>query len=79
MNGTESSKSPSKYNYTWFVPIQFKSDLTSAQTIILNATNNSSNAHVELPSNARWIKANLNGSGFYRVQYPPKVQLLKGQ
>ena len=67
---------PSKYNYTWFVPVQFKTDVSPVESIMLNATKNSSNAHVELPPKTRWIKANMNGSGFYRVQYPLEVHSL---
>ena len=67
---------PSKYNYTWFVPVQFKTDVSPVESIMLNATKNSSNAHVELPPKARWIKANMHGSGFYRVQYPQEVHSL---
>ena len=32
-----------------------------------------SNGHIELPQNLKWIKANLGGGGYYRVQYPPEV------
>ena len=35
-----------------------------------------SNGHIELPQNLKWIKANLGGGGYYRVQYPPEVTKL---
>jgi len=73
LNGTDKMSPPSKYNYTWFVPVQFKTDVSPVESIMLNATKNSSNAHVELPPKARWIKANMHGSGFYRVQYPQEI------
>ena len=66
---------PSQYNYTWFVPVKFKTDASSPESILLNATHDSSNGYVELPLEAQWIKANLDGSGYYRVNYPSEVVL----
>jgi len=71
--GSDTTQPPSKYNYTWYVPVQFRTDLTQPQSILLNATHNTSNGHVDLPAKVKWVKANLGGSGFYRVQYPTEV------
>ena len=75
LNGSDPSSPASAYNYTWYVPVQFKTDSSPPQSILLNATHNSSNGHVELPTRVKWIKANLGGSGYYRVQYPPQMWL----
>ena len=64
---------PSPYNYTWVVPVSFKTDLGDMHKILLNATSNSSNAQVSLGPSVKWLKANINGSGYYRVQYPEDV------
>lgn len=50
-------------------------DQSPPQSILLNATHNASNGHVELSPKVKWIKANLNGSGYYRVQYPDEMWL----
>jgi len=73
LNGTDMNSPLSKYNYTWFVPVEFMTDQSPPQSILLNTTHNASNGHVELASNLKWIKANLNGSGYYRVQYPVEM------
>ena len=64
---------PSPYNYTWVVPVSFKTDSGDMHKVLLNATSNSSNAQVSLGSSVKWLKANINGSGYYRVQYPEDV------
>lgn len=74
----------SKFNYTWFVPVNLMTDKSLEQKILLNASYNArrrldncsqdkANGHLELPSDLKWIKANLEGSGYYRVQYPDEV------
>ena len=58
---------------SWFVPVQLMSDISPKQMVMLNAASNNSNGHVELPTKLKWVKANVGGSGYYRVQYPPEV------
>ena len=61
---------PSPYNYTWVVPVSFTTDSGEMHHIVLNATSNSSNANINLSTTLKWLKVNINGSGYYRVQYP---------
>jgi len=64
----------SKFNYTWFIPVNMMTDKSSDQkNILLNSSHNASNGHIELPRDLKWIKANLEGSGYYRVQYPIEI------
>ena len=64
---------PSPYNYTWMVPVSFKTDSGDMHNVFLNANSNSSNAQISLSSTVKWLKANINGSGYYRVQYPEDI------
>jgi hypothetical protein len=48
LNRSDPTNPPSKYNYTWFVPVQFMADISPPQNTLLNVTHNSSNGHVEV-------------------------------
>merc|ERR1711874_435378 len=68
------SEQVSRYNYTWTVPVQIiTSQGDEIHRLVLNATQNSSNAQITLPAGLTWLKANVNGRGYYRVQYPPDI------
>ena len=70
---TQPMMPPSSYNYTWVVPVSLKTDSGDLHHVLLNATTNTSNAHIHLSSSIKWLKANINGSGYYRVQYPEDI------
>ncbi len=55
--------------YSWLMPVSFKTNLDDfpMQTLILNKSHE---LDIELPGDISWFKANLNGTGFYRVNYP---------
>ena len=68
------SEQVSRYNYTWTVPVQIiTSQGDEIHRVVLNATQNTSNAQITLPAGLTWLKANVNGRGYYRVQYPPDI------
>ncbi|XP_059093631.1 endoplasmic reticulum aminopeptidase 1-like isoform X1 [Tigriopus californicus] len=56
-------------DYQWVVPLTFHTDLEDFPThkFILNK---SQTMDFEFPGDMTWFKANLNGTGFYRVNYP---------
>uniref|UniRef100_A0A8B9J7S2 Aminopeptidase n=1 Tax=Astyanax mexicanus TaxID=7994 RepID=A0A8B9J7S2_ASTMX len=59
----------SPYNYEWFVPISWMKNGTVMDRYWLlekNAT------HDPLKTNSEWVLANVNVSGFYRVNYDPQ-------
>ncbi|XP_072515876.1 aminopeptidase N-like [Salminus brasiliensis] len=57
---------PSVYNYEWFVPIKWmKSGTVMDQHWLLEKTA----THEPMKTNSEWVLANVNVSGFYRVNY----------
>ncbi len=66
---TTSDSDSSSPSYSWLLPVSFETNLDDfpTQTLVLNKT---ATLDVELPGDAAWFKANLNGTGFYRVNYP---------
>uniref|UniRef100_A0A4W4GAF0 Aminopeptidase n=1 Tax=Electrophorus electricus TaxID=8005 RepID=A0A4W4GAF0_ELEEL len=57
---------PSSYEYEWFVPIKWmKNGTNMGQYWLLNETD----THLSMKTNNKWVLANLNISGFYRVNY----------
>uniref|UniRef100_A0A3B1IZE6 Aminopeptidase n=1 Tax=Astyanax mexicanus TaxID=7994 RepID=A0A3B1IZE6_ASTMX len=59
----------SPYNYEWFVPISWMKNGTVMDRYWLlekNAT------HDPMKTNSEWVLANVNVSGFYRVNYDPQ-------
>ena len=74
LNGSDVSLPPSKYNYSWSVPVNFKTDKGDLHQVFLEHNANTSNTNVEkMPADIKWIKANLNGTGYYRVMYPDDI------
>ncbi|KAL7854473.1 hypothetical protein SRHO_G00166630 [Serrasalmus rhombeus] len=57
---------PSVYNYQWFVPIKWmKNGTAMGQHWLLEKTA----THEPMRTNSEWVLANVNVSGFYRVNY----------
>ncbi|XP_017554975.2 aminopeptidase N-like [Pygocentrus nattereri] len=57
---------PSLYNYEWFVPIKWmKNGTVMGQHWLLEKTA----THEPMRTNSEWVLANVNVSGFYRVNY----------
>ena len=74
LNGSDLSQPPSKYNYSWSVPVNFKTDKNDVHHVFLQHNSNNSNINMKkMPDNIKWIKANLNGTGYYRVMYPEDI------
>merc|ERR1712227_993491 len=70
LNTTDPSKPDSKYNYTWEVPVNYVTDKGKKKEVFLHANSNTTSTQVEMQPFDKWFKANINGSGYYRVQYP---------
>ncbi|XP_041031285.1 aminopeptidase N-like [Carcharodon carcharias] len=58
---------PSKYNYTWIVPITWMKRNSAPQTDWL--LNSQGLFPIMNPSGDEWILANINVTGYYRVNY----------
>eukprot|EP00095_Tigriopus_kingsejongensis_P000725 snap_masked-scaffold338_size202645-processed-gene-1.10 protein:Tk00725 transcript:snap_masked-scaffold338_size202645-processed-gene-1.10-mRNA-1 annotation:"endoplasmic reticulum aminopeptidase 1" len=69
VNDTEIMERRYEQAYEWVVPLSYKTDLEDfpTQKIILNK---SQTLEQEFPGDMTWFKANLNGTGYYRVNYP---------
>ncbi|XP_050971956.1 aminopeptidase N isoform X2 [Labeo rohita] len=60
---------PSGYNYEWFVPITWmKSGNNTGQHWLLSKTE----SYKPMKTDTDWILANLNVTGYYRVNYDPQ-------
>lgn len=57
----------SKFEYKWYVPLTFitDNDTDPVNTVWMNMTD----VRFEVSPSLKWIKANVNQSGFYRVMY----------
>ncbi|XP_045481382.1 endoplasmic reticulum aminopeptidase 2-like isoform X3 [Harmonia axyridis] len=66
-NHTIRSLPKSKYDYKWYVPLTYYTDMEPELTNMVWM--NMSDARFELSPNIRWLKANVNQTGFYRVMY----------
>ncbi|KAK6635853.1 hypothetical protein RUM44_001107 [Polyplax serrata] len=57
----------SVYDYKWYVPLSYYTnvDTSDVRHVWMNLTD----VTFEVPENIIWIKANVNQSGFYRVNY----------
>lgn len=55
-------------DYKWIVPVDYETNLEDFRDSFI--LNKSTTYEVEFPSDVTWIKANMNGTGFYRVNYP---------
>lgn len=66
-NSTIRQLPKSKYEYKWYVPLTFitDNDTETVNTIWMNMTD----VRFEVSPALKWIKANVNQSGFYRVMY----------
>lgn len=66
-NATLRQLPKSKFDYKWYIPLTFitDNDTETVNTIWMNMTD----VRFEVNQNLKWIKANVNQSGFYRVKY----------
>lgn len=66
-NATIRQMPKSKYEYKWYIPLTFitNNDTETVNTIWMNMTD----VRFEVNSSLKWIKANVNQTGFYRVMY----------
>lgn len=67
INASNQQLPKSKYDYKWYVPLTFITDneTEGISTVWMNMTD----VRFEINPNLKWIKANVNQSGFYRVMY----------
>ncbi|XP_035223486.1 endoplasmic reticulum aminopeptidase 1-like isoform X2 [Stegodyphus dumicola] len=63
-DATPSDLSP--YGYKWFVPVTYITDLSNKENLYWL---NMSDGEFLLPARAKWLKLNINQTGFYRVMY----------
>lgn len=56
----------SEYGYKWFVPLTV---MTNANLTSVLHWMNKTNIQIPFPEEVKWIKANTNQTGFYRVNY----------
>lgn len=73
LEGKNASLPLSKFNYSWLLPVDFTTNLGYQANVLLSAEANNSDAKVIVEHEVAWIKANLNGNGYYRVHYPPEI------
>ncbi|GJQ68130.1 hypothetical protein Trydic_g10715 [Trypoxylus dichotomus] len=67
MNSTARLLPASKYDYKWYVPLTYFTD--NDTEIVYNTWMNMTDVRFEIHPEIKWIKANVNQSGFYRVMY----------
>ncbi|XP_031336695.1 endoplasmic reticulum aminopeptidase 1-like isoform X2 [Photinus pyralis] len=67
VNSSVRSMPKSKFDYKWFVPLTYFTSKypEEVHTVWMNM----SDVRIEVDSDVKWIKANINQSGFYRVMY----------
>ncbi|XP_024085404.1 endoplasmic reticulum aminopeptidase 1-like isoform X2 [Cimex lectularius] len=68
-NSTAHMEPKAPYGYKWYVPLSYYTDVSKEETIWMNMTD----VKFEINSSATWLKANINQSGFYRVNYDSKM------
>jgi len=72
LNTTDYDYPKSPFNYTWAVPINYITNSGQFSQSFMNV--NDTNKKIDFPkSGLKWFKANVNGSGYYRVQYPRNI------
>ncbi|XP_073998601.1 endoplasmic reticulum aminopeptidase 1-like isoform X3 [Rhodnius prolixus] len=64
-NSTAHMEPKSPYSYRWYVPLSYFTDVSEEENVWMNM----SDAKFEIDPGATWLKANINQSGFYRVNY----------
>lgn len=62
-----------KFEYKWYIPLTFitDNDTDNVNTIWMNMTD----IRFEVSPNLKWLKANVNQSGFYRIKYDKNLWL----
>ncbi|XP_064595580.1 glutamyl aminopeptidase-like [Liolophura sinensis] len=65
------SEYKSPFNYTWFVPLEYRTqDNSTVTTVWMNMTDVSFAIPLDLTNPANWVKFNVGQTGFYRINYP---------
>ncbi|XP_015918798.1 glutamyl aminopeptidase [Parasteatoda tepidariorum] len=60
----------SPYGYKWFVPVTYVTDVSPKENMFwLNMTD----GEFLVPAKAKWLKLNINQTGFYRVLYDDRL------
>ncbi|KAL1493346.1 hypothetical protein ABEB36_011418 [Hypothenemus hampei] len=69
--GNDSVLPKSKFDYKWYVPLTFitSNDSEAVNYIWMNLTD----VRFEVDPDLKWIKANVNQTGFYRVMYEEQM------
>ncbi|XP_039283006.1 LOW QUALITY PROTEIN: glutamyl aminopeptidase [Nilaparvata lugens] len=65
------SHPPSPFNYKWYLPLSFYTDLNPEEEEIVWM--NMTDVKFEVANDVTWLKANVNQSGFYRVTYDDEM------
>jgi len=72
VDGVNASLPKSKFNYTWVVPFDFKTNLNKSGSLLLKS-GMASGGRVDLDPGLKWVKANTDGYGLYRVNYTAEI------
>ncbi|XP_006571773.2 endoplasmic reticulum aminopeptidase 1 isoform X1 [Apis mellifera] len=70
-NDTESQRARSSFDYKWYIPLSYYTDKEPRK--LHNVWMNLTDVTFEIPSDVKYIKCNVNQSGFYRVTYPEEM------
>ncbi|CAG9759897.1 unnamed protein product [Ceutorhynchus assimilis] len=68
--GNDSLLPKSKYDYKWYIPLSF---ITNNDSEVNNIWMNMTDVRFEVEADLKWIKANINQTGFYRVMYETEM------
>lgn len=71
MNSSTRLLPKSKYDYKWYVPLTYFTD--NDTSLVYNIWMNMTDVRFELGPDVKWIKVNVNQSGFYRVMYDEQM------
>ncbi|MGK2949968.1 MAG: M1 family metallopeptidase [Acidimicrobiales bacterium] len=58
----------------WAIPLQLRYELADGEVVTTRALLDGEELRIELPSAARWVVANAQGHGFYRVHLSPPLR-----
>ncbi|XP_023337478.1 glutamyl aminopeptidase [Eurytemora carolleeae] len=72
LKGVDPLSPKSPFDYKWVVPISFKTSAGTTYNVLLQNKNDTSKV-VTLDEKIQWIKGNIDGVGFYRVNYPTQI------
>jgi len=72
VEGVNVSLPISRYNYTWVLPFDYKTNNNKSAVVLLKSGKNTG-GRVNVEPGTKWIKANTDGYGFYRVNYTAQI------